>query len=158
MTPENLTRKGSDKIYFLGKIKEYIIPFSNDVKVYKHGTAPDTILNFGSTYSPLYCEINNNGKLNIKINLSSNLSEEEKKVEISKYQELINELRKCDEYADIQVIKNKKIGKSKTLAQLDVGISHRNKSNIFYSDNFENTIDKIKTGLIFLKKLRNLHY
>jgi len=34
---------------------------------YTHGTRPDTILNFGWSQSPRYAEINNNGRLNVKI-------------------------------------------------------------------------------------------
>lgn len=66
-------RPGSWNITFLGELKEMLYPVLDDGHIdvdptcYTYGTRPDTILNFGWSQYPRYAEINNNGRLNVKI-------------------------------------------------------------------------------------------
>lgn len=64
-------RAGNWNIAFLGRLKELLFADPRELDIdptcYTYGTAPDTILNFGWSCWPLYAEINNNGRLNIKL-------------------------------------------------------------------------------------------
>ena len=69
-------RAGSWNITLLGKLREELPEaFCNEIGIdttcYTWGQRPDTILNFGWWESNLYAEINNNGKLNVKIRFGS---------------------------------------------------------------------------------------
>ena len=67
-------RSGSWNITLLGQLREELSPeFCNQIGInptcYTYGQGPDTILNFGYGQIPpyLYAEINQNGKLNVKM-------------------------------------------------------------------------------------------
>ena len=72
----NNYRSGSWNITLLGQLREQLTPeLCGEIGItptcYTHGRKPDTILNFGYKLGNLYAEINNNGKLNVKIGFNN---------------------------------------------------------------------------------------
>lgn len=69
-------------LYFLGHLKEKLMEslssrdITIDPAVYTAGRGPDTILNFGCSKLPAYVEINDNGRLNLKISFEEIMNDE----------------------------------------------------------------------------------
>lgn len=121
-------RAGTWNIYQLGYLKEELLrkemknlkKLKIDPKVYTYGQKPDTIFNFGEERESVYAEINNNGLLNVKINLENEKDTEKEKFFKKEQTRIQNELKKCSNQIKINDTTNYQ--KSKTLISIDVGI------------------------------------
>ena len=121
----NQYRSGAWNIYFLGYLKESFEERSRcaggaiDATCYTYGTAPDTILNFGWSRYPAYLEINNNGRLNLKINLEECATDDDKRRAI---RTLLEEVTAAYQAGIFGVHEGGRVGASKTVASFDIGL------------------------------------
>ena len=124
-------------LYFLGHLKEKLIESLSgrdigiDPFVYTRGRGPDTILYFGRCKLPAYLEINQNGRLNLKVYLGDLEEEEQPKRERAQkaqdhYRELLG-----DYYPKLTSLKLNPNAKSKTIMYFDVGIECQNEKLYF---------------------------
>lgn len=122
----HLFRAGSWNIIFLGQLKEILQAsldnrsFNIEPTCYTHGTRPDTILNFGWNNYPRYTEINNNGRLNVKITFEDRRDDAERR---ALYEETVTLLKKAlaDEAKDIRGYNPG--SKTMTVLSIDIGLS-----------------------------------
>jgi hypothetical protein len=125
--PSDLTdyRTGSWNIYFLGQLKELLekrwkdAPTELDATCYTHGARPDTILNFGFSRAPKYLEINNNGTLNLKVDLSDYDTPRGKSHVIGR---IAKEALRLHKDVVPMLRQGGKIGMTKTVASFDIGL------------------------------------
>jgi hypothetical protein len=117
---------------------------------FMYGTAPDLILNFGygNAKNPVYMEITNNLKVNLKVSIAKLPDNRENPLE-----EFYNIVEAMDfsEIVDFKLIKGK-IGKTMTFYQGDIGLNNDN----FFSVDFDNSdeiFDKIEKIRHFLEKI-----
>jgi hypothetical protein len=120
-------------LYVLGHLKEELLdsPSGRDIGidpfVYPYGSGPDTILYFGRSKLPAYLEINQDGRLNLKVYLGDLDNEELPKGERAQ--------KAQDYYLQLLGVHNPKLNrrklrsnaKSKTIMSFDVGIECQNK-------------------------------
>ena len=121
-------------LYFLGQLKEKLIESLSgrdigiDPFVYTRGRGPDTILYFGRCKLPAYLEINQNGRLNLKVYLGDLEEEEQPKRErAQKAQDYYLQLL-GDHNPKLNRRKLKSNAKSKTIMSFDVGIECQNET------------------------------
>lgn len=138
-------RPGSWNIIFLGQLKE-ILPLSIfpnvDPHCYTYGTRPDTILNFGEIKEQLYSEINNNGKLNVKISFNSCQSDKDR---TDLYKQVVSRLIPLVvSDKDIHPINNS--SSTMTVASIDIGLSV-NKASLQYTNSQEETVKALMNYL-----------
>ena len=140
-------------LYFLGRLKEMLITSLPDLRdvgidptMYAHPPGPDTILNFGESKHPTYMEINNNGLLNLKINLEGLATPEQKEACFestrSYYQALLEEF---DPALNIRSLNPR--AKSKTVRSFDVGLNSRN-GNLWYASTESETLQTLAEVLL----------
>lgn len=133
-------------LYFLGHLKEKLIEslggrdIGIDPFVYSHGREPDTFLYFGRSKLPAYLEINQDGLLNLKVNLEG-LTVEEKEERIKKAQTCHQNL--LEDYDPVS--KTRRLNpraKIKTIMSFDAGLV-RQDGNLFYSSAQAETISRL---------------
>lgn len=125
-------------LYLLGHLKEKLLhslsgrDIGIDPFVYPHGQGPDTILFFGRSKLPAYFEINDNGLLNLKVNLAG-LTTREKEERVRKaekyYQYLLEGYAPKLNERKLNATRN-----SRTIMSFDIGLKRQN-GNLFYSSN-----------------------
>lgn len=122
-------------LYFLGFLRNELEGYwSQDLRldptVYSSG--PDTILNFGVQKGPCYVEINNNGRLNLKINLESLNDQDAKQESIEKaarhYSDNMDARFKVEANRQTALLK-----KSKTIASFDIALERKEKAFLTYT-------------------------
>jgi hypothetical protein len=133
-------------LYLHGHLKDKLIESLSgrdigiDPFVYTAGSGPDTILYFGRSKLPAYLEINQNGLLNLKVNLA-NLKEVEKKQRVSDAEDYYRDL--FEEYdPDLNTRKLNTQWKSRTVMSFDIGLDKSN-GNLFYRSGRPETIGKL---------------
>ncbi|MBF0557064.1 MAG: hypothetical protein HQK96_21325 [Nitrospirae bacterium] len=121
-----LFRSGSWNIIFLGLLKDSLLESSAvkaldfDPRCYAYGTRPDTILNFSWDGCARYAEINNNGKLNLKINLDECVDDKKRE---AIYHNTKEHLQNRLGVSDDKIIKCSLSQGSATIASLDIGLA-----------------------------------
>lgn len=148
----HLFRAGSWNIIFLGQLKETLLaslankPLDIEPTCYTHGTRPDTILNFGWSRYPRYAEINNNGRLNVKITFEDCKDDVERR---TLYEETVALLKKAlaDEAKDIRRYDPE--SKTMTVLSIDIGLSASDGA-LGYRYGQGHTVDKLKHFLEIL--------
>ena len=117
-------------LYLHGHLKDKLIEslsgrdISIDPFVYTEGSGPDTILYFGRSKLPAYLEINQNGLLNLKVNLA-NLKEVEKKQRVSDAEDYYRDL--FEEYdPDLNTRALNTQWNSRTVMSFDIGLDKSN--------------------------------
>jgi hypothetical protein len=133
-------------LYLLGYLKEALRESLSDRDigidpfVYTAGIGPDTILYFGRSKLPAYLEINQNGRLNLKVNLAG-LKEEQKEERVSHagtyYLDLL-----ANHFPDFNTSKLNTQWKSRTLMSFDIGLGKSN-GNLFHRSGRAETIGKL---------------
>jgi hypothetical protein len=140
-------RKRNWNLYFLGHLKERLVEslsgrdISIDPFVYPYGRGPDTILYFGRSRLPAYLEINQDGRLNLKVYLEDLATETEKKERVQKVQNHYHDLLENHKPR----LKTRKLdprAKSKTIMWFDVDLIRRSK-RLFYSSTHADTIGSL---------------
>jgi hypothetical protein len=124
-------------LYLLGHLKEKLNEsllgrdISIDPFVYTEGRGPDTILYFGRSKLPAYLEINQDGRLNLKVYLGDLEEEEEPKRErAQKAQKHYRELLDNYDPKLTSVIKLNPDRRSKKIMSFDIGLERHDK-NLF---------------------------
>lgn len=148
----HLFRAGSWNIIFLGQLKEALQanldngPLNIEPTCYTHGTRPDTILNFGWNNYPRYAEINNNGRLNLKVTFEDCKDNAERR---ALYEETVALLKKelADEAKDIRGYDPG--SKTMTVLSIDIGLSASDGA-LGYSYGQGYTVDKLNHFLEIL--------
>jgi hypothetical protein len=123
-------------LYLLGHLKEKLTESLSgqdigiDPFVYPYGRGADTILYFGRSKRPAYLEINQNGRLNLKVYLGDLEKEEQPKRERAQkaqdhYRELLG-----DNSPKLTSLKQNLNAKSKTIMYFNIGLERHNK-NLF---------------------------
>lgn len=134
-------------LYFLGRLKERLLKSLSgrsidiDPTVYTVGTGPDTILHFGWPKFPAYIEINNNGLLNLKINLEEQAAGEEKEDLFENAQNYYQDLLKQFD-PSLNMRKLDPGAKTKTVMSFDIGIESQN-GNLSHASTEEETVRKL---------------
>lgn len=135
-------------LYFLGHLEERLMESLSDrdigidPTVYTVGRGPDTILNFGwSKFPAYYVEINDNGLLNLKVNLERDISREEKEEHFRRtrthYQDLLEEF---DPLANERRLRPG--AKTQTVLRFEIGLSSQG-GNFIYKSTQAETIHKL---------------
>jgi len=114
-----------------------------DPECYTCGTAPDTILNFGWSKDPEYLEINSNGRLNLKVGFEESTRDETKQYDIARIAERIRITYRRGTY---ELREGGRIGRSKTVATFDVGLSVVD-GLLEFSQSRENTLRRLREVL-----------
>jgi|GEM_PF-1315677 len=118
-------RPGAWNICFLGHLKDAFKEGSTgkmkdlDLTCYTCGRRPDTILNFGCSKLPEYLEINNNGRLNLKVNLEGCADHTAKRCTIAETSQWV---RSAYPEVSHEVSESGRVGASKTVVSFDVGL------------------------------------
>lgn len=118
-------RPGFWNINFLGQLKEALLlalgsaSLDIDPTCYTHGTRPDTILNFGWSQDPRYAEINNNGRLNVKISFGNCETEADRQV---LYQQTMQLLLKNLGVGNNEIRAYNAGSATMTIVSLDIGL------------------------------------
>jgi hypothetical protein len=132
-------------VYFLGNLKSKLVTELQDRNlgveptVYTYGQAPDTILNFGRGKLPAYLEVNNNGRLNLKVKSDDLDSQEEKNKRFREVQEHYRELMA---ELDPRLSNKKSFKKTATVMSFDVGLVNE-EGNLFYASTEKETIGRL---------------
>jgi len=120
-------------LYLLGHLKEKLTESLSgrdigiDPFVYPYGSAPDTVLYFGQSKLPAYLEINQDGRLNLKVYLRDLDTEQPKRERVQKAQEYYQGLLKAYD----PKLKTRKLSpraKGRTIMSFDIGLERHNKS------------------------------
>jgi hypothetical protein len=135
-------------LYLLGHLKEKLTESLSDRDigidpfVYTHGPGADTILYFGRSRLPAYPEINQNGRLNLKVYLEDlDMKEQPKRDRAQKAQDYYQHLLGDHSPKPNQSIL-KANAKSKTIMPFHVGIERRNEKLSLGAEEAE-TIDRL---------------
>jgi hypothetical protein len=122
-------------LYLLGHLKEKLIEslsgqdIGTDPFVYPYGSAPDTILYFGRRKRPAYLEINQDGRLNLKVYLGDLDTEQPKRERVKDAQAYYQGLLR----AYNPKLKTRKLdprAKGRTIMSFDIGLERHNE-NLF---------------------------
>ncbi len=133
-------------LYFLGYLKKKLTGSLSDrdiginTFVYTAGSGPDTILYFGRSKLPAYLEINQNGRLNLKVNLAK-LKTEQKETRLSDAEDYYRNLLE-DYHPDLNTRKLDTQRKSRTVMSFDIGLD-KSSGNFFYRSGRAETISKL---------------
>ena len=145
-------RAGGWNITFLGLLKEALLSDLHNVPInigptcYTHGTRPDTILNFGWDRYPRYAEINNNGRLNVKISFYDC---EDDATRQTLYQETIELIEKALDHEVEDIRGYGRISKTMTVTSLEIGLFSADDA-LGYTKDQAYTIGRLKRFLTVL--------
>ncbi len=123
-------------LYFLGHLKEKLIEALSgrdigiDPFVYPHGPGPDTILYFGRCKLPAYLEINQDGRLNLKVYLEDLNTDHQKEERIQKAEDYYRELLQ-DHDPKLKTRALDPRAKSRAIMSFDVGLERQDGNLVF---------------------------
>lgn len=144
------SRAGTWSTYFLGSLGRKVdaaIEGRLDISpsAYTYGTHPDTILNFGWSRHPAYMEINNNGKLHLKVTLWDLPDGGAKMARINEQKERWSAA--LDDWKSAFKPTRSADQKSKTIAQFDIGLSRHSGGLLGFAGSEEETLWKLQSIL-----------
>jgi len=129
-------------LYLLGHLKEKLTESLSgrdigiDPFVYTSGSGPDTILYFGRSKLPAYLEINQDGRLNLKVYLADLDTEQPKRERVQKAQEYYQGLlRAYDPKLNMRKLDPGR--KSRTIMSFDINLERHNKNLFLGSEESE---------------------
>lgn len=135
-------------LYLLGHLKEKLIEALSgrdigiDPFVYPYGSGPDTILYFGRSKLPAYLEINQDGRLNLKVYLGDlGTDERSKRERAQKAQDHYRELLGDHNPTQKRVKMNSSV-KGKSVMSFDVGLERQNGDLSLRAEDSE-TVDRL---------------
>ena len=132
-------RGGAWNLYLLGAIRDDLSPpgHTPQFRCYPVGAAPDTILNLGWDRRPAYLEINNNGRLNLKVALEA--------VPLDQRSGVVALARaRAQQIGDAKLGSAAVRGASKTVASFDVGLLNDG-GLLRFATSRENTVAQVRT-------------
>ena len=142
-------RAGAWNIYFLGRLKEELLQslghnsLDIDPTCYTYGTRPDTILNFGWSREPEYMEINNNGRLNLKLSFDNRADAATREGAV---REAMRKVVQSYASGSYRLHETGRVGASKTVASFDIGLVDEQEC-LRFAGTKEDSVRKVETIL-----------
>jgi hypothetical protein len=132
-------------ICFLGQLREAVegtVTLSHlYTTCYMWGTRPDTILNFGFSERPAYLEVNNNGRLNLKVDLGVCADDAGRRQAIAEIVRRVQSDYPADTY---QLSEGGRLGASKTVASFDIGLSVADDGCLGFAQDMDYTLRRLR--------------